>query len=280
MVLAMRHGVLFYEATRRTHAKNYGIDPRRIGMLGFSAGGHLTAAIGTAKSEYDLRSDDPVERVSSRPDFLVPIYPAISKTLFPKERQENETWGSLEKQVTKGTPPTFLVHTHEDGLSPNHSVYFYQALLENKVQAELHVFGKGSHGTGIAPGDPDLGQWPNLLVKWMRRNGFLTSTPRQELKGSVTVNGNPLFWGWVTFYPSNEPYPVANAYMGWKGKGEFTITVVDGPCLGNYRVEVYEVATEFDDPKAGAYSMKDAKRYETTMEITDSNKGDLRVNVR
>lgn len=108
----------------RTHAKNYGVDPRRIGMLGFSAGGHLTAAVGTAKSEYDLRSDDPVERVSSRPDFLVPIYPAISKTLFPKARQENETWGSLEKQVTKDTPPTFLVHTHEDGLSPNHSVYF------------------------------------------------------------------------------------------------------------------------------------------------------------
>jgi hypothetical protein len=73
---------------------------------------------------------------------------------------------------------------------------------------------------------------------------------------------------------------VANAYMGWKGKGEFTITAVDGPCLGNYRVEVYEVATEFDDPKSGAYSMKDAKWYETTMEITESNKGDLTVNVR
>ena len=264
----------------RAHAKGFGIAPNRIGMLGFSAGGHLSAAVGTAPSKHDPDHADPVERVSSRPDFLAPIYPAISKSLFPEERQKDETWGSLEKQVTKDTPPTFLVHTHEDGLSPNHSVLFYQALLAHQVQAELHVFGKGPHGTGIAPGDPDLGQWPALLVNWMRRNGFLSSTPRQALKGSVTVNGKPLFWGWVTFFPSDDMHPVANAYMGWKGKGEFVIDAVDGPCLGKHRVEVYEVATEFVDPKSGAYSMKDAKRYETTIEITDSNKDALTVDVR
>ncbi len=94
------------------------------------------------------------------------------------------------------------------------------------------------------------------------------------------MNDKPLFWGWVTFFPKDDTHPVANAYMGWNGKGEFTIEAIDGPYLGKHRVEVDEVATEFVDPKSGAYSMKDAKRYDTTMEITDSNKGEFIVNVR
>ena len=237
----------------RKNAKQYGIDQNRIGMLGFSAGGHLAAAAGV---NFDVQpaTDEPIDQISSRPDFLVLVYPAISKELF-KGRGWN--YPSPDKKVTKKTPPAFLVHTHEDFLSPNHSIAFYQKLLENKVQAELHVFGRGPHGTGTAPGDPDLGKWPGLMNRWMCRNGFLTSQKRIALSGNVLVNDKPLFWGWLTLLPEDKTLPPVSVYMGWKAMGKFQLNSENGPCPGKYRAEVCMVASEFSKPQDGAYSQDD-----------------------
>ena len=249
----------------RHHAKVLHLNPNRIGMMGFSAGGHLTSNAGTQFDHGDESSEDPIDRQSSRPDFLGLVYPAISGELFKREQE----YPSTHRLVTKDTPPAFLVHTHEDWLSPNHSVHFYQALLKHKVPAELHVFGYGPHGTGLAPGDPDLGSWPELMANWLRRSGLLTSRDRAAISGVVTVDGDPLFWGWLTLVPVEENHPVVTAYIEWNNKGKYAIDSAHGPVPGKYRVEVRRVATEFNDQKGGSYSMHDAELlpYTTTIEI-------------
>ena len=139
----------------RHHAADFGVSPSRVGMLGFSAGGNLTAAAGTSFDPGDPAAEDPVERHSNRPDFLVPIYPVVAPDLFGRETSRK----GLDAEVTSDTPPTFLVHTHQDPVVvPEHSIRFYQALHRAGVPAELHVFAHGPHGTGMAPGDPELSQ--------------------------------------------------------------------------------------------------------------------------
>lgn len=250
----------------RHRAADFGVSAKRVGMLGFSAGGHLTAAAGTGFDPGDPTAEDPVERHSSRPDFLVPIYPAISPTLFEREI----SWTALETKVTAETPPTFLVHTHQDGLVvPEHSILFYQALHRAGVPAELHIFTHGGHGTGLAPGDPELSQWPPLLLRWLRRSALLTDRPRAAVSGEVTVDGQPLYWGWVTFLPEGDSPPTAVAYLDFNKKGAFEIPAEAGPCPGTYRVEVHRVSTDFTEKQSGRYSMDDAERlvFEGTVKI-------------
>lgn len=239
----------------RARADKFGISADRIGMMGFSAGGHLTSNAGTTFDSGDASSDDPIERVSSRPDFLAMVYPAIAGELFNKPRD----YPSTHKKVTDETPPAFFVHTHEDGLSPNHSIYFYQQLLERKIPAELHVFGYGPHGTGLAPGDPDLGRWPKLLGNWMRRSGFLTAKKRTAISGNIAVDRRPLFWGWLTLIPEDPNSPTVTSYMGWNEEGKFEFDATNGPAPGRHRVEVRRVATNFSDKTGGTYSIHDAE---------------------
>jgi len=181
-----RHPVEIGDAQRairlvRARAWEFGVAPDRIGMLGFSAGGHLTATAGTRFDAGKSESSDPIERVSSRPDFLVLAYPVISfdpaiahsgsvRNLLgdnPDEKLREEL--SADRQVTAQTPPTFLFHTDGDtGVVPENSVRFYLALRRAKVPAELHIFEKGPHGVGLALSDPALGAWPTLLLTWLR----------------------------------------------------------------------------------------------------------------
>ena len=101
---------------------------------------------------------------------------------------------STHTAVDPGTPATFLIHTHEDDVvSPRHSLRFYDALLDAGVPAEFHVFAAGGHGLGLAPGDPDLGQWPQLLLNWLRRLGLLQAHARASVTGTGTLGGDPLF---------------------------------------------------------------------------------------
>jgi len=243
----------------RHHASEYGISPNRIGMLGFSAGGHLASAAGTKFDAGDPSADDPIERMSSRPDFLVLVYAVINGSLFTQSRPDYVTTDTL---VTANTPPTFLVQTHEDsGVSPNHSILFYQALLKEKVQAEMHIFGFGAHGLGLAPGDPNLAQWQPMLARWLRRSGFLAEGTRTAVQGTVELDGEPLFWGWVTLIPMNEHAPIARAYVHRRSSGVAEIDEAHGPFPGKHRVEVHVVSREFSAPKSGSYSMEDAERY-------------------
>jgi len=186
-----RHPIPLQDAQRairtvRSRAKDWGVDPARIGILGFSAGGHLASTVGTKFDEGNPDATDPIDRASCRPDFMVLVYPVISFTtkyahagsranLLGKNPAPELVEGlSSEKQVTAKTPPTFLIHGGADtGVPPENSVLFYMALREAKVPAELHLYEKGGHGFGLAPGDPVLSTWPARCIEWMRARGII-----------------------------------------------------------------------------------------------------------
>jgi acetyl esterase/lipase len=167
--------------TLRSRATEFGIAADRVGILGFSAGGHLASSALTHFDAGKGDSPDPIERVSSRPDFGILCYPVIafqqpythrgSQTNLLGKDASDELIRSMssELQVTSSTPPTFLWHTSEDtGVPPENSQAFYAALKKAKVPAELHIFEKGRHGLGLATGTPGTEQWPKLCELWLR----------------------------------------------------------------------------------------------------------------
>jgi len=172
----------------RSRAQEFGIQPDRVGMMGFSAGGHLTASAGTHFDAGNASAADPIDRVSSRPDFMILAYPVISfdpaiahmgsmRALIgdPPDPKLVQLM-SNELQVTAQTPPTFLFHTNADtGVVAENSVRFYLALRAAKVPAEMHIFQNGPHGVGLAMSDPALQAWPGLLAGWLRLRGLLTA---------------------------------------------------------------------------------------------------------
>ncbi|MCU1271820.1 MAG: alpha/beta hydrolase [Acidobacteriaceae bacterium] len=170
----------------RFRAKEFGIRPDRIGMMGFSAGGHLASTVGTHFDSGNPTASDPVDRVSCRPDFLVLAYPVISFIApYSRSKSAQHLLGetpdpklledlSNDLHVTPETPPTFLFSTSTDKVvAPQNSVDFYLALHKAGVPAEIHIFEKGPHGVGLDLADPVLGQWPTLLANWMRGRGLL-----------------------------------------------------------------------------------------------------------
>ena len=153
----------------RHRAAEFGVAADRLGMLGFSAGGHLTVAVGTQWDRGDAEASDPVERQSSRPDFLVPVYAVVNGILRGRKADE---YTPADVNVNAETPPAFLVHTHEDDIVPaNQSTRFYDALLEAGVQAELHIYGYGEHGTGIAPRRPGFSWLAGALAQLAAAHG-------------------------------------------------------------------------------------------------------------
>ena len=171
----------------RARAEQLGVRADRVGMMGFSAGGHLTASAGTHFDQGSPGAADPIDRVSSRPDFLILAYPVISfdpaiahagsvRSLLGDNPDASLIHDlSDELQVTAATPPTFLFHTTADTTVPvENSVRFYLALRAAKVPAEMHVFENGPHGVGLALADPALSLWPTLLTNWLRGRGLLT----------------------------------------------------------------------------------------------------------
>ncbi len=169
----------------RLHAKEYGYAANRIGIWGFSAGGHLASTAGTHFDAGKPDAADPIERQSSRPDFMILAYPVITlKEPYAHLGSRANLLGdhpdpaliallSNETQVTKDTPPTFLFHTSEDKVVPvENSVMFYLALQKAGVPAEMHIFQKGDHGVGLAETDPVLFIWPDILGAWLKVQGL------------------------------------------------------------------------------------------------------------
>ena len=176
--------------TVRARARDYQIDPNRIVIIGFSAGGHLAALASTQFVAGKPEAEDPIERVSSRPDYLVLGYPwigAVSGPNAPYVESCKKSYAtdkceairntySPELLVTKETPPTFWYHTFNDQAVPvEQGLRFYEALVKAGVPSEAHIFPDGPHGVGLGKGDPVLDQWPNLLESWLRAQGLLTA---------------------------------------------------------------------------------------------------------
>lgn len=183
-----RHPVMLQDVQRairtvRSRTSDWKVDVGRIGVWGFSAGGHLASTAATHFDRGRAGDGDLVERMSSRPDFAILAYPVITLTqeeVVHKGSRRNllgETPDpqlaellSNEKQVSAETPPTFLFHTNEDtGVPPENSVLFYLALRRAGVPAELHVYEKGPHGVGLGWSDLALSSWPGRLADWLKR---------------------------------------------------------------------------------------------------------------
>jgi acetyl esterase/lipase len=170
----------------RFHAKDWGVDPARVGIIGFSAGGHLASTVGTHFDKGKADAPDAIDRESCRPDFMILMYPVITMSdPFTHAGSRNNLLGkdadpkliehlSNEKMVTPETPPTFLVHTTEDKVvPPENSTLFYMALCRNKVPVELHIYEKGRHGLGLGPQGMPYSSWPERCVAWLRDRGVL-----------------------------------------------------------------------------------------------------------
>ncbi len=169
----------------RSHAAEWKVDPAKIGMMGFSAGGHLASTTGTHFDRGKQDASDEIDRASSRPDFLILCYPVISMTSeFTHKGSRKSLLGdkpdpdlaeklSNEKQVTSETPPTFIFQTDADTTVPaENSVQFYLALRKAKVPAEMHIYQNGKHGLGLAPSDPVLTTWKERLADWLKTRGL------------------------------------------------------------------------------------------------------------
>ena len=236
----------------RANAKALEIDPTRVGVMGFSAGGHLASTVSTHFDQGDPDSDDLVAQQGCRPDFSVLCYPVISmmdpdahkgsrRNLLGKvPNQELVKSLSNQLQVTRETPPTFIFHTAEDPVVPvNNALLYYSALVANDVDAELHIYQKGRHGVGLAPNDPVLRSWPDRLADWMRTNNFLSGQPRAAVSGKVTVDGERLRWGMIALTPTASDAAPRVATL--VSNGNFLFSEDGGPTPGMHSVTISDM---------------------------------------
>ncbi len=165
----------------RYYANEWNIKKDKIGIMGFSAGGHLAATAGTHFDTGDASASDPVESMSSRPDFMVLVYPVITfSDSFMHKGSRNALLGenpdstlikyySNELQVKDNTPPTFIVHAGDDKSVPvENSLLFYHALKDKGIPAEFHIYPEGGHGFSLAIGKGYLETWPDRCIDWLK----------------------------------------------------------------------------------------------------------------
>jgi acetyl esterase/lipase len=151
----------------RNRAKAWGIDPHRVGVMGFSAGGHLAANI---SNNFETRAYDPIDeadRENIRPDFAMLIYPA-----YLTEKNQGDKIAS-EITISAHTPPTFLVQAEDDGVRVENSLFYYLALKNAKVPAEMHLYSVGGHGYGLRPTGKPIASWPSRAAEWLEAQGIL-----------------------------------------------------------------------------------------------------------
>lgn len=246
----------------RDHAEEYNLDPNRIGINGFSAGGHLASTAATLFDKGDPNAEDPIERVSSRPDFVVLCYPVISLSdasthkgsranlLGPDKKDDEALAKDLSSQlnVTAETPPTFIFQTDEDTVVPaENAIAYYLALRKHQIPAEMHIYQSGPHGVGLMHGDPVLSTWSKHLADWLRDNGWLRPSAKASVQGTVSINDKPVSWGSVTFYPEDRLLPVITARLR---DGKFNTGKGNRVPVGKHRIRVLFSAEDVDKPNS------------------------------
>ena len=258
-----RHPIPLNDALRairfvRAHAAEFKLDPDRIGIMGFSAGGHLASTALTLFNNDNPDAQDPVDRLSSRPSFGILGYPVISfsadfahrgsarNLLGPDASPEQLAALSNERNVTKDTPPTFLFHTAEDtGVPPENSLAFFAACRRHGVPAEIHIFQQGQHGVGLAPQNPAIQSWITSAGTWLRQNALLAPGTRSAVSGTILLNGQPLRWGSIALQPRSPHQPTAWAMVN---NGKFNIPQSAGPLPGEYDVTVTHMGSVQPQP--------------------------------
>jgi len=168
----------------RARAQEWKVDPRRVAIIGFSAGGHLASTAATHFDSGQTDASDPIDQQSCRPDLAILCYPVIAMaTEYAHAGSRNNLFGpnpdpklvekfSNERQVTPQTPPTFLLHTTPDtAVVPENSILFYSALRRAGVPAELHIYSVGPHGVGLAQKLPEVSGWPQQCAAWLQEMG-------------------------------------------------------------------------------------------------------------
>ena len=251
----------------RFFAEHFGVDKDRLGMLGFSAGGHLACNVGVRHSSFISEDPDAIERESGRPDFVVPVYAVTNGE--KRGRKANE-YIAIDSEVAADTPPMFIVHNHEDSIVPaSQSTLLYDALLKVGVNAELHIFNDGDHGLGLAAGDPDSGQWTELLKRWLVRRGFMTSKERLQVKGRVLLDNQAMALAWVSFLPEDANQPIARTRISHHSDGYFSISETDGPTAGPHVMEVIYESAQGEPSMTGIYTLQDSQKYHKRVTVSE-----------
>lgn len=287
-----RHPVPMEDAQRairyvRANSEKLGVDPGRVGIMGFSAGGHLSSTVATHFDAGNPEAKDVVDRQSCRPDFAVLCYPVVSlvapyahkgsgRNLFgPDVDQKKLESLSNDKHVTAETPPTFLFHTAEDkGVDAQNSIAFFLALRKAGVPSEMHIYQDGPHGVGMAPADPAVFGWRDRLLDWMRGSGFLSATERAAVAGTVKVNGEDLRWGMIALAPLDPNKPRAWTMVS---RGKYSIPASRGAALGENVVEVYDLGSVEPRPTQDDFSRIDPKGALRLNVVAGKNEFDLNL---
>ncbi|MCA9008144.1 MAG: alpha/beta hydrolase [Planctomycetaceae bacterium] len=273
----------------RSHAEEFGIDKHRVGIMGFSAGGHLTSTSLTHFDGGDVNAADAIDKESCRPDFGILGYPVVSlsadyahrgsgRNLLGEDATADELKSlSNEFNVTAETPPVFLFHTNDDtGVSPENSVSLYLACRKASVPVEMHIYQQGPHGVGLANEHPALSQWIATAGTWLRQNGLLVSGKRQAIQGEVKLNGELMKWGTIAFEPADTNAPVAWAMIS---KGKYEIPAGNGTVPGECKVVVTSLGAIAPGPTADnavevandlSYTVNDGPN-SLDLELTDKN---------
>ncbi len=248
----------------RARADQDGIDPQRIGVMGFSAGGHLSSMAATLFAEQAYEPVDKVDQLSARPDLAVLCYAVILAEGEYKHACVSTMVGqspsraaylkltSTDQQVSAETPPTFLFHTDADvAVHPMNAIAFYTGMKKHQVPGELHIYQEGPHGVGLYRGDSVLGSWTKRLEDWLRVQNFFAAASEHTVavNGTVTLDGLPAGWGVVEFQPLDSGLPKVGVRLR---NGKFASNPRHGAevPVGRYHVRVEASSFEADGDRS------------------------------